>query len=360
MFDVLIMGAGFAGLATAYDLSRQYPAFKIGLFEKEAAIGLHASGKNAGMFRQAVPMVKTAHDIQQTKTQWQDWTTGQTWPTWFEPTGSLLLGEAKQLSRLQKNLVEAGGTAELFLAEKWPAHISQDLITTLSTNPNTAVLYTPEDGLVNVADYLQDLWQRVRAQGVELHFATEIKGLHWQQDHWEVKHTKGIAHAGVVVNAAGAWATEVALKAGLSAPELTSYRRHLLATESSPININTQTWPIVWDVEDGVYFRPFQKGLMLSPGDEIPHPVMDPPVDPQIEKLLQKKMKKSFPDFKWDAAYQKIWACLRTKSQNNEILIGPDPAQKSFVWAAALGGHGLSASLGVGQRVAQQVIQILK
>lgn len=48
-FDFSIIGAGILGLTTAYELKRRFPTAHIGVFEKEARPGMHASGRNSGV-----------------------------------------------------------------------------------------------------------------------------------------------------------------------------------------------------------------------------------------------------------------------------------------------------------------------
>ncbi len=52
--DVLIVGAGFAGAATAYHLSQDFGG-TIALVEREETPGVHASGRNASLLRQSEP-----------------------------------------------------------------------------------------------------------------------------------------------------------------------------------------------------------------------------------------------------------------------------------------------------------------
>jgi L-2-hydroxyglutarate oxidase len=49
MKEVAIIGGGILGLAIGYELGKQYPKFKISLFEKETRIGQHQSGNNSGV-----------------------------------------------------------------------------------------------------------------------------------------------------------------------------------------------------------------------------------------------------------------------------------------------------------------------
>ena len=52
--DVLIIGGGVAGLSTAYFLGKSGQK-KVIVLEQEKKLGGHASGRNAGMLRQALP-----------------------------------------------------------------------------------------------------------------------------------------------------------------------------------------------------------------------------------------------------------------------------------------------------------------
>ncbi|MFT4940223.1 MAG: L-2-hydroxyglutarate oxidase [Paraglaciecola sp.] len=53
-FDIVIVGAGIIGAATAWQLQQDYPAKKILLLEKEKAPGLHQTGRNSGVIHAGV------------------------------------------------------------------------------------------------------------------------------------------------------------------------------------------------------------------------------------------------------------------------------------------------------------------
>ena len=52
--DVLIIGAGIIGLATAYQIQRRNPHLKIILLEKECKAALHQSSRNSGVIHSGV------------------------------------------------------------------------------------------------------------------------------------------------------------------------------------------------------------------------------------------------------------------------------------------------------------------
>ena len=53
-YEIVIVGAGFAGAATAYYLTRR-GVRDVLLIEQESIPGFHSSGRNAAMMRQCVP-----------------------------------------------------------------------------------------------------------------------------------------------------------------------------------------------------------------------------------------------------------------------------------------------------------------
>ena len=52
--DFVIIGAGIVGLSTARELKQQFPSASIAFIEKEAKIGLHASGRNSGVLHAGI------------------------------------------------------------------------------------------------------------------------------------------------------------------------------------------------------------------------------------------------------------------------------------------------------------------
>ena len=48
-YDVIVIGAGLVGLATAMALLAQRPGLRLAVLEKEAAVGTHQSGHNSGV-----------------------------------------------------------------------------------------------------------------------------------------------------------------------------------------------------------------------------------------------------------------------------------------------------------------------
>ena len=53
-YDVVIVGGGIVGLATAMELLNRFPDFKVAILEKEDHIAMHQSGHNSGVLHSGV------------------------------------------------------------------------------------------------------------------------------------------------------------------------------------------------------------------------------------------------------------------------------------------------------------------
>ena len=52
--DILIIGGGIVGLATAHNLSERYPRLRVVVVEKEATVGSHQTGHNSGVLHSGI------------------------------------------------------------------------------------------------------------------------------------------------------------------------------------------------------------------------------------------------------------------------------------------------------------------
>src|SRR5258708_23857793 len=102
----------------------------------------------------------------------------------------------------------------------------------------------------------------VSEQGGRLWKNTEVKGI--TRDHQGiggVETTRGTLSTRKVVNAAGAWAAQVARFAGIDLP-VEPLRRMLVPSE--PFDAFPHSAPMVIDMSTGFHFRPEGRGFLLA------------------------------------------------------------------------------------------------
>jgi D-arginine dehydrogenase len=156
-----------------------------------------------------------------------------------------------------------------------------------------------------------------------------------------------------VVLAAGAWGAELGRACAAPLP-LQPMRRHLvvLRAQSRPSAMR----PVVWRLEDEIYYRPESSGWLASPCDETPASALPQPSDPAALVLLAQKLARLAPRLAAASVVQRSWACLRTFAPDREIVAGPDPRLRGLHWFGALGGRGMSIAPAAGEWVAQGLL----
>jgi len=349
--EVVIIGAGFAGASTAYHLIGR-GVRDVVLLEHEPVPGVHASGRNAALAFQVLsdPMESrlAAEGARFIAAPPPDFVSVPL----LRRTGSLLIAESYGLPDLHG----ANACAQrLGLAcEMLSVEDAVRRVPALAGAPFAGAFWNPHDGVVDIHALLQGYLAGARAGGARIEYARTITGIRVAAGRIAgVDTDRGSIVTGCVVNAAGAWAGEVAALAGLRPGMLQPRRRHLFQTlVDLPVG---RDWPFVWHNDFDAYFRPEGDGLLMSPCDATTHPPQPPVVDAAAERLLARKIGRAFPALA-SARITSAWACLRTFARDERFVIGRDPAVSGLVWVAALGGHGMTTSPAVGRVGAAAVV----
>lgn len=361
-FEVVVVGGGIAGLATAWWLARR--GHRVSVVEREAAPGVHASGRSAGLVRHVVadPLLfelgrRGAALLYAPPSELSD-------RPLAERTGSVLLAGPREGPRLAAAAVvarEAGVAVEV----GEPAR-DAPLLGVVPERGMLAVT-TPHDGLARPEVVVDALVLACRRAGVSLRLGRDA----------HVRTTAGrvtaVALAGpggdvgddlpcdVVVNAAGPWAGAIAAQAGGADLPITSLRRHLFVAVGAGLAALLRPGaPWVWDTERGLYARAWRlpgavdDALLLSACDQEPRPPEDAAVEPAARDRLAATLGRAAPAL-LDLEVRQSWAGLRTFASDLRFVVGWDPLVAGLFWVAGLGGHGLTSGLAVGDLAARAI-----
>jgi D-arginine dehydrogenase len=345
----LILGAGFAGAATAWALAER--GLGPGLvLEQEASYGMHASGRNAALVKvsESDPIIGELSARTLAQIRAFEERPGEL----LRPTGGLTLaGEhgAPDVRRIHDALARRGLAARLLSRDEatrelpFLGHVSFDI-----------ALLVPDEGVADIHALLGRYLERARAGGFRLRTKTRADDLLVENGRVVgVRTATGEEiRAGQVVDATGAWAGRLG-RAGRPLG-LTPLRRHLFV--SGAVEFVAPDLPFVWVEDAEYYFRPEGDGLLLSPCDETPLPPGDPPTDPRAAELLAEKLSLYAPGLA-DLAIRRTWACLRTFAPDRLPVIGPDPDLPGLFHVSGLGGYGMTCSAAVGELAADLLTQ---
>ena len=153
---------------------------------------------------------------------------------------------------------------------------------------------------------------------------------------WCVETGAGSFSAPVVINAAGAWADQLATLAGVSPVGIRPLRRTAILLETP---VDTDGWPLAMETGIGFYFKPDAGLLLVSPADETESPACDAaPEEIDIayaahyaEEALAMQVRQ----------VKHSWAGLRSFAPDRTPVIGFDKGVEGFFWMAGQGGHGI-------------------
>jgi len=346
---VVVLGGGLAGLASAWALARR--GHRVTLLEREPLLGRHASGRNAGLVRRVVldPDVAAVgrRGAALLLAPPADLAPGPL----YRVTGSILVAGGEDVARLVVAAREARAAG--VACRVVPARQVADWLLGLAPGGDDVAVVTEEDGVADPGDLLEALRGACGRLGVAVRTALEARVARAAAGDVRVTTGDGVIAADVAVVAAGPWAAELARDVGATAVPLTSLRRHLFHTGPLvPAPARDAAW--VWDISRGLYVRPEVPGLLLSACDEEPRPPEDARPADAAEEDLARVVAQAAPELA-ELPLARSWAGLRTFAPDRRFVIGRDPLAPGLVWAAGLGGHGLTASLAVGELVARAV-----
>jgi D-arginine dehydrogenase len=216
-----------------------------------------------------------------------------------------------------------------------------------------AAAFDPDAMDIDVNAVHQAFLRGARANGTVVVTNSRLGSATRLQGQWSIQLAdQQVIHAPVLINAAGAWADDVAQACGAAPVGLQALRRTALLVDP-PSDADIKAWPAVIDSEELFYFKPDAGKLLLSPADETPVPPGDAqPEDlevaiavDRVEQALSFEIKR----------VTHSWAGLRTFSPDRAPVLGYDPRVSGFFWCAGQGGYGIQSAPAMARAAASLV-----
>lgn len=337
-FDVIVIGGGVAGLSLAAALA---PQAQLLLLEGEAQFATQASGRSAALYEPfygAGPVV-----------------------TLSQASGAAFRALPGILS--PRGLMLVAGPEEEALFQRDRTALQVEPITPDEAVARVPLLARDKIGFAAAGDHawdidtdllLQGFIRQARAAGARLETKARVESLApGAGGLWCAAWAGGAAEAPLVVNAAGAWADQIAALAGLAPLGLQPMRRSM-ARLAVPGGHDARAWPMIMTAGERWYAKPDAGALLVSPAEEEPRPPEDAwPDDMVLAEGLHRFQEMITAEVTRPLA---TWAGLRSFAPDRAPILGPDPAAPGFFWLAGQGGYGFQTCPAMAQLAAELIL----
>lgn len=335
-FDVVIIGAGMAGASLAHELA---PHLRVLVLERESQPGYHATGRSAALFSEVYGNAIVRALSRASRGFFASPGKGFAEHALLTPRGTLFFAGSGQLEQLQALHAEVAPRAA---AVAWLA--AEDLRNTLpALRPEAAQygLFEPDACDIDVHALHQGYLRGARRHGATLVCDAELESARRDQAKWILTSRAGECSATFLVNAAGAWADNLAQLVGAAPLGLAPLRRTVLVFEDHAV-WDSKHWPLTVDIEEQLYFKPDAGRLLASPADETPSPPCDAQPDELDMAVLLDRLERM--TLLRPKRITGRWAGLRTFAPDRTPLASFDARIPNFFWLAGQGGYGIQTA----------------
>ncbi len=348
-YDIIIVGAGIAGTSLAYELANieHSPYKKICILEQEYAPGYHATGRSAAFWSQTYggpdiePLTSASGEfLRNPPKKFYD-------GSFLNNRGALNIARTNQthlitdmIDNFSDNAVELQSVKESYIDSLLPNR----------NNDWNYAIWEPGCSDIDVAALHYAYMSNAKKLEVDIKCSCTFDSAFYDNGRWTINTPKQSYRAQILVNAAGAWARDVALKSNVKPIDIKPFRRTMVELElDQDISINM---PLIIALDGSFYFKVMGRNhIWLSPHDEIACDAAD--VAPEeIDIAIAIDRFQNIVDWKIKRIVRK-WAGLRSFSKDRLPVIGYDVRQPNYFFYVGQGGFGIQTSPAAAKIAAQ-------
>lgn len=335
--DVAIIGAGIAGASAAAHIAQTR---SVVLIEREACAGYHATGRSAALFSETYGNATVRALSVASRSSLENPPPGFAAEAILRPRGAMHIGAGSDTSLLDSFYETAHALAPSVRRIAATEVVGRVPVLKPEMVAGGGVI-EPNAKDIDANELLQGYLRRLRSLGGKVLFDAELRGLARDAGKWSAETGAGTVQSEILVNAAGAWADEIAEMAGARPVGLVPKRRTVFVFQP-PSDVSFSFWPLVIGAREDFYFKPDAGNLLVSPADETP----SPPTDAQPEEIdvaIAADRLMSVTSLKVRHIARR-WAGLRTFAADKTPVVGFDPEVEGFLWLAGQGGYGFQTA----------------
>ena len=276
-FDAVIVGAGIAGASFAHALA---PHARVLLLEREAHPGVHSTGRSAAMFMESYGPPQVRALTRASRAFYEQPPAGFAEAPILSARGALYAawqGQQVALDALLGTLTDTGSVVSRIDADECLQRVP-----VLRADGLLGGVLEVDAMDIDVHALHQGFLRGARRAGAALWTDAELVRARAASGRWQLELAGGRrVGTRTLVDAAGAWADELAQRCGV-APLGIQPKRRSAFTFAPPAGTDVRPWPTVADVDERWYFKPDAGQLLGSPANADPvsaHDVMPEELD---------------------------------------------------------------------------------
>ena len=331
-FDVLIVGGGIAGASLGARLAGDY---RVVLVESEELCGRHSTGRSVAFWQASLGGDTPERRLSIASKPMFD----SQWPGADTPL--LRRRGALHLTSAGHDLLEGG---DELAGDDALVRLDRESLDRLMPGLReqwTGAWFEPSCADIEVASFHAACLAAIRRSGGELRTNSAFLSATRSGDGWITRTSGGDLATGIVVNAAGAWADQVATRSGLPGIALEPRRRTVVQLRIGRTGL--ANLPLVTDLHASFYFKgEGNNAVWVSPLDET---LTDPcdAAPEEIDVAIAIDRFQHAVDWPVEAVERK-WAGLRSFAPTRAMQFGFDPLDPAFFWCAGQGGMGIQTA----------------
>lgn len=346
--EVVVIGAGTLGLCTALNLVQR--GARVTVIEM-ASVASGSSGRSVGVVGS---QLTHEFDIGLRKFGLDQFAAWEQEGLRFNHIGYLRLARnSAQMERFERS-----AQLQNALGIRSRVYEKEQLVTLvphLNVDGLAGGIFGPDNGFLDPYEMCTFLADKIRNSGGRVMQSCKLLDVKRHDGGFELVTTKETLRCTHVVNAAGAWATQIAQVLGQTLQVIPERHEAMVIHLSQPLDY---TMPMVMDLVDGegtgLNFRHDKPGELVA---EIHRTQDAPPEDPDryneicdeaSKEHLAELLLERVPDLP-GAALGRGWAGLYPMSPDRQPLVGRiDPREPRIVTAAGAGGYGIQLAPAIG------------
>ncbi|HEX8282231.1 MAG TPA: FAD-dependent oxidoreductase [Pyrinomonadaceae bacterium] len=355
--EVVIVGGGVVGASVAYHLAAR-GVRDVLVLERGARPGAGSTGRATGGFRAQFGTEVNVRLSLLSREKLLRFEAETGVDPDFRQRGYLFLAtsEAEQAALVSAQAVQHG--CGLLEARAMTTGEVARLNPALNTGEVAGGVYCPTDGFVRPLEIMRGYAEAAARLGARFECGVALEGFELSGGGRveTLLTTAGQVSAGVVVNAAGAWAAEVGRLAGVEIP-VTPLRRQVALTR--PTALLPEEMPMTIYAGDGFHLRVRDGAVLLLWPDEPPHGA-DPFGTGVDEGWLAAVLSKAHARVPCLRAAEidlaACWAGLYEMSPDRHALLGRAPGFENFYLVNGSSGHGVMHAPALGQLLSEIIL----